>query len=240
MTYKTRGIVLHHIKYSETSVIAKVYTEQFGIQSYLINRVRSRSSKIKANVFQPLSLMEMVVYHKENGGLQRVNEVTNSHLFTSIPYDIAKCSIAFFIAEILYRSIREEEANSSLFQFLFNSIQILDLTTSNCANFHLIFMLQLTKHLGFYPNGNYTDKNKYFDLKDGTFLSEQPQHPHYMTPGLSECLSQLLRMNFESFDSFKINKNNRKSVLVKLIEYYELHLIRMKEVKSHLVLESVL
>src|SRR3990172_7140574 len=122
MIYKTRGIVLHHIKYSETSVIAKIYTELFGLQSYLINGVRSQKAKVKANLLQPLSLVDMIVYHKEKKGLQRIRDVSGNPPLSSIPYDFPKSSVALFIAEILYKSIREEEANTNMFEFIFHSI----------------------------------------------------------------------------------------------------------------------
>ena len=247
MVYKTRGIVLHHLKYSETSVIAKIYTELFGLQSYLINGVRSKpahprggKAKVKANILQPLSLVDMIVYHKEKNVLQRIREVSSNHPFSSIPYDIPKCSIALFIAEILYKSIREEEANANLFEFLFHSIQILDLTTGNCANFHLLFMLQLTKHLGFYPNGKYSDKFNFFDLREGVFLERQPDHPHFIPPPIGAYLNLLSETSFEKLNQINIKPDHRKRLLEHLIEYYELHLSNMNEVKSHRILETVM
>jgi len=218
MIYNTRGIVLHHLKYSETSVIAKIYTELFGLQSYLINGVRSKKATIKANILQPLSLVDMVVYHKEKSRLQRIREVSGNPPFSSIPYDIAKSSIALFIAEILYKSIREEEANTNLFEFLFHSIHILDLTAGNCANFHLLFMLQLTKHLGFYPNGKYSDKFNFFDLREGVFLERQPEHPHFIPPPLGAYLNLLSETSFEKLNQINIKPDHRKKLLEYLIE----------------------
>ena len=240
MIYNTRGIVLRHLKYSETSVIAKIYTERFGLQSYLINGVRSKKATIKVNILQPLSLIDMSVYHKEKSGLQRIREVSSNPPFSSIPYDISKSSIALFIAEILYKSIREEEANTNLFEFLFHSIQILDLTTNNCANFHLLFMLQLTKHLGFYPNGKYSDKLNFFDLREGVFLERQPGHPHFIPPPIGAYLNLLSETSFEKLNQINIKPSHRKKLLEHLIEYYELHLSNMNEVKSHRILETVM
>jgi len=247
MIYNTRGIVLHHIKYSETSVVAKIYTELFGLQSYLINGVRSkptrtrgRKAKVKANILQPLSLVDMIIYHKEKNGLQRIREVSSNHPFSSIPYVISKSSIALFIAEILFKSIREEEANTNLFEFLFHSIQILDLTTGNCANFHLLFMFQLTKHLGFYPNGKYSDKFNFFDLREGVFIEEQRGNPHVIPPPLSAYLNLLSETSFERLNQISIKPDHRKRLLEHLIEYYELHLPNMKKIKSHRILETVM
>ena len=240
MIYKTRGIVLHHIKYSETSVIAKIYTELFGLQSYLINGVRRQKAKVKANLLQPLSLVDMIVYHKEKKGLQRIRDVSGNPPLSSIPYDFPKSSVALFIAEILYKSIREEEANTNLFEFLFHSIQKLDITTGNCANFHLFFMLQLTKYLGFYPNRKYSGKFNFFDLREGVFSEKQPEHPNFISPPLCVYIDMLSETSFEKLNQISISPEHRKRLLEHLIEYYELHLPNMKNIKSHLVLETIM
>ena len=118
MLSSTKGIVIHHFKYSEKSVIAKIYTKKYGLQSYILNGVRNKKSKNKAAYLQPLSLVEIDANHKDNKGLQRVKTIEFEIPFNSIPFEIGKSSIAFFIAEILYKSIKEEEANIPLFEFL--------------------------------------------------------------------------------------------------------------------------
>lgn len=239
MTYTTRGIVLHYIKYSETSVIVRIYTELFGLQSYIINGVRNNKAKIKINALQPLSLLEMVVHHRSKNGLQRIREASNSP-FISIPYNSIKCSLALFLTELLYKSIREEEANAGLFGFLFHSIQILDITTDNCANFHLLFMIKLSKFLGFYPNGKYSKSTSFFDLREGVFDKKQPEHPDYMPPSLCIYLNQLFHYSYNDLNKIKIPSEHRKELLHSLIEYYVLHLSGMKSIKSHKVLETVM
>jgi len=141
MIYKTRGIVLHHIKYAETSVIATIYTEQFGRQSYMINGVRGKKSRIKANVLQPLYLLNMEVYHKTTRDLQRVKELQHAYIFNSLPYDLKKSTLALFIAEILYQTLREQEPNPELFNYLYHSIQMLDIKNEGLTTFHIYFLL---------------------------------------------------------------------------------------------------
>ncbi|MDG1477065.1 MAG: DNA repair protein RecO, partial [Vicingaceae bacterium] len=111
MLTTTKGIVLHHFKYGEKSVIAKIYTQKFGLQSYILNGVRNKKSKNKAVYLQPLSLVEINAVHKEKKGLERVKDIQLYFPFNTIPFDIGKVSIAFFLAEILYKSIKEEEPN---------------------------------------------------------------------------------------------------------------------------------
>lgn len=240
MLHKTKGIVLHTVNYSETSIIVKMYTELFGLQSYLVNGARSKKAKIKSALFQPLNLLDMIVYHKEKGGLQRISEARTSIPFASIPYDISKNSIALFLDEILYKSIREEEVNNSLFQFIYNSICILDLQKQHLQNFHLFFMMQLSKYLGFFPLGNYSKSHPFFNLKDGTFDTVMPSHPHFVAAPLSEAIDQLIFATYETLDTIRLNKPQRKELLLKLIEFFELHLPSFGQVKSHHVLEVVM
>src|SRR4051812_33656990 len=131
MLHKTRGIVFHVTPYAESSVVAKIYTEQLGLQSYLVNGVRSKKAKIKSGLLQPLSLLDMVVYHKDRGGLQRIKELRQATggQFSTIPFDVVKSSVVIFINEVLYKSVKEEEANPQLFDFIFHALQLLDIRT---------------------------------------------------------------------------------------------------------------
>jgi DNA repair protein RecO (recombination protein O) len=240
MLFTTKGIVLHHFKYSEKSVIAKIYTEKFGIQSYILNGVRSAKSKNKAVYLQPLSLVEINANHKEKKGLQQVKNIQLAYAYTSIPFEIAKTSIAFFIAEILYKSIKEEEANIPLFEFLFNTLQILDLQESNCANFHIIFMAQLSYFLGISPqNKNIESSTIYFDLQEGMFLSVKPPHQAHIAPPLSNLLITILNANYNS-NNLLLSYTDRKKLLAVFLDYYGLHLSNFENLKSLSVLEEVL
>jgi len=151
MLFKTRGIVLNFIKYSESSIIAKVYTEEFGIQSYIVNSIRSKNSKTKIALFQPLTLLDLVVYHKPSGGLQRISELKCLYPFKSIPFELHKSAVAIFIAEVLSKTLKEDYSNYPLFQYLFQTIATLDEATSTIENFHLKFLINLSSYLGFMP-----------------------------------------------------------------------------------------
>ncbi|MCD4664768.1 MAG: DNA repair protein RecO [Bacteroidales bacterium] len=169
MLHKTRGIVLNKVKYSETSLIVKIYTELFGLQSYLIRGIRNKKSKIKPSLLQHLALIELIVYHKEKKSIQHIKEIKSAYQFKSVPFDIRKSSIIIFLNEILYKVIKEEESNKSLFEFLFNTIQILDINEKGVSDFHLIFLVQLTKFLGFFPKNNFSKTRDNFNLEDGEF-----------------------------------------------------------------------
>lgn len=239
MLHKTRGIVLHHIKYSETSVIVTVYTESFGRQAYLINGVRSKKARIKANMLQPLFLLNMEVYHKSRRELQRVKEIQNDFVFSSLPYDIRKSTLALFIAEILYKTIQEQEPNRELFNYLYHSIQLLELKDDGIPNFHLYFLLHLTKYLGFFPENNYSLQNRYFDLKKGSFVQLRPLHTMGMEENESAILGTLLDFSDNQHENLKIPYNQRMSILERIIDYYALHDTGLSNLKSLSVLKEV-
>ena len=241
MLYTSKGIVLHHFKYSEKSVIAKIYTEKFGLQPFIINGVRNKKSKNKASYLQPLSLVEVNAYKKENKGLQQVKNIKLSVPFQEIPFEIYKTSIAFLIAEILHKAIKEEENNDALFHFLFNGIQILDLKKENYINFHLLFLAQLTRHLGFFPqNINIAHATYYFDLQEGVFTHLLPPHKLFINAEISAYLIQIFNSNFDELQEIKCNNINRKLILNALLNYYSLHLSNFDNLKSKEVLEEIL
>lgn len=239
MLYKTRGIVLNHIKYSETSIIVTIYTERFGRQAYIINGVRSKKAKIKANLFQALFLLDMEVYFKPKNELQRVKEIQNAFVFTSLPYDIKKSTLALFIAEILYKTIQEQEPNPELFEFLYNTIKLLDLKETGLSNFHIYFLTHFTKYLGFFPGNNYSETNCYFDLKAGRFMQIKPMHLFYLDKNLSSIFSQILRFSDRQHENLKIDYLDRIQLLEKLLEYYALHNEGVSRIKSLEVLKEV-
>jgi DNA repair protein RecO (recombination protein O) len=239
MLQKTSGIILHTTKYSDTSLIAKIYTSNFGLCSYIINGVRGKKSKNKASLFQPMSLVELVVSNSEKEKLQRISEINNQHPYSDIPYNIVKSSIAMFLNEILYKTIKERNVDEGMFEYIKNSLLILDLKTENCSNFHLCFLVQLSRFFGFYPQGNYNTNTPFFDLREGRFISSLPPHPYYLKPQYSLLLDNLAKSNYEMLHLLKIDKHERKELLQFLILFYQLHL-SFTEIKSLEVLQEVI
>jgi DNA repair protein RecO (recombination protein O) len=239
MLHKTRGIVIHTIKYSETSVIAKIYTEKFGLRSYIIRGVRSKKSKTRLSQLQHLSLLNLVVYEKGNDGLQNLRETEVAYQFTSIPFQIIKGSMTLFLNEVLYKSLHEEESNPGLFNFIFDAIIQFDHMEHSFQDFHLMFLVGLSKYLGFYPLNNYTTHNKYFDLQEGNFTSEKPFHANYMGPVIAAKLNQVLLLG-QLEERICENSNDRNLFLEKVLDFYRLHIPGFGEIKSHKVLHEVL
>ena len=226
MYHQTKGIVISSTKYGETSIICKVYTQDFGLQTYIINGVRKK--KGKSIYYQALSLLELTVYHKEKNSLQRIKEAKPIYQYQSLPYQVEKSSIAFFVAEVLQKCLKEEEENIPLFNFIWQSLISLD-TQKVDNQFHLHFLIQLSTYLGFFPN-TFDQNGRFFDMINGTFENKKPEHKHYF-----ENTEPLLKLiNGES-----VAKKNKRFILQKLIEYYRLHIENFSQLKTLDVLETI-
>ena len=239
MIHKTRGIVIRTIDYSESSIIVKIYTEQFGLQSYLIKGARRKKAPIKVNLFQSLSLLDLVVYKKEGKHLQTLKEASVETHFTSIFTDPAKTAILFFINEVLHKCLQEEEQNLELFSFLHETIQLLDTVEKNFSNLHLIFLVKLSRYLGFFPQGNFSDVTPAFDLHEGKFVSKEPAHPDFLIKENSLLLNKIIVSNYYSMDKLVLSVKERKDLLAVLLRLYEMHLSFMGSISSHKILEQV-
>ena len=239
MLHKTRGIVLKTTDYAENSVIIQVFTEKFGIQSYIINGVKKPKARIKQNILQPLYLLDLVVYHKPLGNVQRVSEIKPFYVFQSIPYDIRKSSIALFLNEVLYRSVKQQSADQQLFDFVFNSIELFDRIEKGVSVFHLYFLLHLSRYLGFYPEMS-NSKAPYFDLKEGIFSDILPKHPLVVRGRETQLWVQLLNGTFERLTEVKISTSEKRVVLNHILDYYRLHVEGLPEINSYKILADVL
>jgi DNA repair protein RecO (recombination protein O) len=237
MLVKTTGIVLHQLKYSDSSVIAHIYTQLGGRQSFIVQGARSKSGGKKANLLQPLNILEMEVYQRGSRELQKLKEIRNKIPLNRISLDPVKTAIALFMAELLYKVLKEQEPNSGLFSFLEKSIEFFDLMEQDYINFHLAFMLQLSKHLGFSPTNNYEPTNRFFDLQNGVFLSHLPVHPYALGEDISEKLHQLLSLGFQG--SMILTNAQRRELLDSILLYYSLHITGVDKFHSLDVLREV-
>jgi DNA repair protein RecO (recombination protein O) len=239
MLHTLRGIVLHHIRYKESSAIVYIFTDLFGRQTYLANNIKGKKAKFRSNLFQPLSLLEIQAYHKENRELQRLKEIRNYIPYHSIPVDPYKSSQAMFLAEILYKVLREEDPNPDLYGFLEHSLQFLDVAEEHTVNFHLLFLVQLTRHLGFYPENQYGEKKYLFDMRNGQFKEAIGLHPDFFDQDSSAVLNIMLNTNFESLYGVKISHEERIKFLDFLMDFYRLHMSGFGRVRSLPVLNEI-
>ena len=240
MLHKTRGIVLRTTLYSESSVVAQVFTEKFGIQSYLINGVKKPRAKIPINILQPLHLLDLVVYHKNSSQIQRVSEAKAMPVFRTIPYHLVKNTMVQFINEVLYKSIRQEYVDERLFAYLFNAISWFDECEEVNVNFHLAFLMKLTRFLRFAPQPDLRSDQKYFDLQEGSFTSLAPLHPYYINASDGVSLMELFFTPFEKINEINLSNTSRRFLLDKILIYFKLHTASFGQIRSHQILEEVL
>ncbi len=238
MIESTKGIVFQSVKYSETSIIVKIFTESLGIQSYIIKGVRSKKAKMKTALFQPLQLLEITANHRENKNLNFLKEARVAFAYQSIPFDMQKRAVLMFLTEVLVRSIKEESANQTLFDWLWQSLIWYDMAASSDPDFHLVFLMQLSKFLGFYPK-NPERASGYFDLQEGVFVNSEPPHPNYISGVYTEKFHQLSLISFTDLSSLSFTANQRRKLLNILITYYQLHLSGFGKLKSLEVLQQL-
>lgn len=238
MQVKTTGIVLHSTKHTDSSSIITIYTHQFGRVSYLIHGANKKKSLVRAAMVQPLSLVELDVFHKPGKEIQQIKDIRMEYQFNNIPFDPVKNSLALFISELLFRVLRQTEPDESLFLFLENSIQQLDCCETGVANFHLVFMLKLSRYLGFEPNKD-EDEANYFDLMNGVFQRQRPLHSHFLLPDVSVDFNGVLLANYSDMGNLKFTRGRRTKLLESMIEYYRLHIPDFHGLHSLAVLQSL-
>ena len=243
MTHKTKAIILKTTKYGETSLVVTAFTELFGVQTYMVNGVRSsKQASAKANYFQPGSILEMVVYHHEQKTMQRIKEFKFTYLYQHIFSDVIKNSIALFCVELLNKCLKQPESNTDLYNFCEDALQQLDVATKKTtANFPLFFALHLPHFFGFKMIDNYDNENTFFDLHEGVFCTEQPVHANFLSGDGSYTTSQLLKAQHPTeLEIFNLNKDARRLLLHKYEAYYSYHIQEFGQLKTLMVLGEVL
>lgn len=239
MLEKTKGIVIKVTKYSETSLVVKVFTELFGMRTYMVRGVRKKKSRTPMNLFQPLTLLDMIVYEKAGRDIQQVKEIKAAHIFSSIPYEMNKSSMVIFLNEVIYKAIGEEECNEKLFQFMEQSLLYLDESEGPYQNFHLWFMTHFSRFLGFEASDNYSPQQAIFDMQEGRYTSLNLPEIISIHPPLSQVFNQL-RGDRVFGESLRINRPQRRELLDKLHQFYQFHLPNFSELKSLDVLSKVM
>jgi DNA repair protein RecO (recombination protein O) len=236
MLVSTKAIVIHSLKYSDTSLIVKLFTEKEGIKSYLLKGVLNKKSNIKIAFFQPLNLLEIVANHNNKGALNIIKELQSDYHFQSIPTNIVKQSMLLFLAEVLNSTLIEDGAHESLFEYLKTALIWLD-SNEKSANFHLLFLLNLTKYLGFYPETSQYNA-PIFDLEEGKFSFQSDARLVLINNDLL-LFKSLLGTNFDNIEQLKLNAEKRHQMLNILIQYFELHISGFKKPKSLSILKSI-
>jgi len=237
MLTKTQAIVLHHIPYSDSGKIVHLYTKNEGRISVFVRT--SKHSTAKMSLLQPLSLLEVTLYSKPSRTMQHIKECSASKVFNTIPFNPIKSAVTLFLAEILYKTLKEQSKDENLFEFLEESILFFDKCANGVGNFHLIFLLQYSKYLGFAPNIENWDENGLFDLKNGTICNENPIHKFFLSQQETKIFVQLLRFNFSTMHVLKLSRTQRQTILEQIMLFYHLHIPDFTNIKSLEVLKQI-
>ena len=237
MVITTKAIVFSSLKYGESDLIVKCFTESSGLKSYLLrNILKSKKGKLRSSYFQSLSLLEIEASHKNKGTLERINEAKIFYPYQSLHTNVIKSSLVIFLAEILSNTINEEAEDKMLFRFIENSLRWLD-NSKDTANFHMSFLLKLSLYLGFYPDTS-TITKPYFNLLEGNF--QDVSIGKYNEIGtIIDNLKMFFGIDFDKINEIKLTKNQRSDLLSLLLKYYQLHLHGFKKPKSLIVLNQI-
>ena len=238
MQKKTHGIVLHTVKYTDSTSITTVYTQQFGRVAYMVYGTGKKKSVCRSAFLQPLSIVEIDVSHVPSKEIQRIKDIRIAFQLVNTPTNPVKNALALFLSEILFRTLVRTEPDEQLYHFLETSFLYLDGCERGLANFHLVFLLKLAGYLGFEPN---LDEQHciYFDLLEGVFLHEKPFHKHFLNREESVDLQRLLSANYDTMENVTLSREKRVRMLENIIEFYKLHISDFHGVHSLEVLQSL-
>lgn len=239
MDIKTRGIVLHTVKYSESSVIVRIFTEHLGLVSYIVKGVRSARSTSKAALLRPLTLLEMDVTHRENKGLQHIKEYKRAYNYSSLPFDTVKSSISLFMLEVIARSLKEHDPHEEMFEFVYECFCHIDEMKTMNNDLHLQFLVRYAGYLGFAPHGEYGEETPYFDMQEGCFTPYGGPGSLTLGKSDSELISLLVSGSILEPLPVRLNRQSRRDMLNHLLKYYSLHLEGFTGLRSPEVLEMI-
>ncbi len=239
MLVKTEGIVLHSLKYGEQRVIVDIFTREQGRLSFIVPVPRSERSKIKKQYLQPLTLLQLECDVRPQQQLQKLRDASLLQPLPSLLSDPKKLTICLFVSEFLYHALKGEQQNTPLFDYVRSSIEWLDGRDADYANFHLVFLMRLSRFLGFYPNlDDYTD-GCYYDLRAATFCPSPPLHRDFLLPEDAARIQLLMRMDFPTMHLFRLSHTDRNRILDTLLLYYRLHIPAFPELRSLAVLQQL-
>lgn len=239
MDVKTEAIVLRSVKYGDASLIVDMLTKEQGRVSFIVRIPKTQKGKMKKQLFQPMTILSIVFNYRQKVSLQHLRDISIAQPYTSIPMDPRKIGVAMFLAEFLTYATRDEQDNEPLFMYIKSSLRWLDEANDGFANFHLIFMMRLSRFIGFWPNLDNYREGCLFDLREGRFTSLTPLHHDFLQPDEARLLLTLMDMDYSSMSHLRINRTQRNRITDIIITYYRLHIAGMPEIRCLDVLKEL-
>ena len=239
MLEKARGIVLNQIKYTDSGIVARIYTREFGRLSFMVKGIRSRKTGKHNILFQPLFILDLEVYYKTNRDMHTIKEFTVAYSPHDIYSDIRKSCVAIFLGEVLTSVLNEENPNEELYNYVEESIRYFDNSKKEYANFHLAFLSGLSSYLGFEPGQKDREDWNFFDMKNGRFVQMPPVHGQYSNPEITAIMAELFASSYDTVKNIPLTGTQRNEVLEDLLRYYHIHLPGLNRIKSLEILKEV-
>jgi DNA repair protein RecO (recombination protein O) len=241
MFQKTEAIVLNKIKYNDFSFIVNLYSREFGRFSTIVKIPKSKNNNnfFSINLFTSLNIIDTEIDIKNTRNIQNLKYCNRAEILNSINNDVFKICIAQFIAEVMIKTIREEEPRSNLYDFVKETILLLENVTGACSNIHLLFLKEFAKAIGFGITNNYCEETPYFNFREGMFIPVYTYDDESLDIQDSKILSYILTMEYANIKDVVLNYSDRKKLLAILIRYYEKHALQLNEIKSLKVLNEV-
>ena len=239
MLVKTEAIVLHAIKFGESRLIVDMFTREVGRTSFAVPIPKTSKGRLKKQYFQPMTLLEVECDIRQRDQLQKLKDARLLAAYASIPFSPEKLALSLFTAEFLCHALRAEQQNEPLFVYLYDSMQWLDMIETGFANFHLTFLIRMSRFLGFYPNLDDYVRGYIFDLRTATFSLQVPTHRDFLQPDDAQRIHTLMRMDFPTMHLFRLSRQERNRITEVLLHYYQLHIPQFPELKSLDVLKEL-
>ena len=244
MVHTTKGIILRTVKYGETSIITTVYTELFGVQTYIVKGVRqsSKTSQGKASYFQPAAILDLEVHLNTLKQIQFIREFQWSYIYERVLFDVVRNAVALYVIELLQHSLKQPEANPELFYLVEDTLKEIDKGNETfVANLPLYFILHLASELGFQIQGKYSAETPVLGLKEGFFIKKIPLHPYYLIDSDARITSQIINIkSYKELESIYLNKDKRRQLLEAYQQYMKLHITDFGEIRSLSILQEIL
>jgi DNA repair protein RecO (recombination protein O) len=239
MLIKAKSIVLHYIKHTDSSLIAYFYTDIQGRLPVIIQGISGKKSGNKRAFLQPLTLVDTEIYFSTRRNIQRLKEISIFEYYQNIPFNPLKNIQALFIAELLYKTLKEEESNPELFSFLYDALYFFDRLNSGNQYFYIKFLIDYTKYLGFFPDCNHSQLTPYFNLLEGHFQAWEKENSYLIDSGLSALIQKLATTKMTNIAEFNISMDKMILLAHKFFQYYNIHGFKIDEIKSKELLKNL-
>ena len=236
---QTQAVVLRTVKYGDGALVADMLTERHGRVSFMVRVSASSKGRLRRQLFMPLTVVEVDFDFRLKASLQRIRDIRMAKPLPSLSMHPFKLSMTMFLAEFLTHATRDERDNSPLFQFVAYSLEWLDSVSSDFSNFHLVFMMRMSRFIGFFPNVEDVVENGYFDLLNACFTTDVPHHGHFVVPGEASKIALLLRLTYQTMHLCAMSRDERNRCTEVILEYYGLHVPGFPPLKSLPVLKEL-